>query len=221
MLIRTGWGGQLSGSVGGVTASHNRYGQYLRNRSVPVNPNTALQQEVRSSFGASAIAWKGLTQEVRDNWQAYATATPTLNRLGETITLSAFAWFVAVTSFRLQIGLGVPNFAPVTPGLATLGTDRNFSVLAGALSFAATAGTVTGFGLVLYSPLVSAGASSFSGPYSRFGIGTLLPSGMAAVVQTGFRFGVPTVGESRFFSIRGSGLTNKLSDVHSQKLEWA
>ena len=39
-IMKTTIVGPLSGSFGGLTASHNRGGQYLRQRSTPTNPNS-------------------------------------------------------------------------------------------------------------------------------------------------------------------------------------
>ena len=41
---------QASGSVGGLTYSHNRSGMYTRARSTPTDPASTLQLERRSNF---------------------------------------------------------------------------------------------------------------------------------------------------------------------------
>ena len=112
MLIRMGMGTQLSGSVGGVVASHNKGGAYLRGRSVPTNPNSARQQTVRSAFAASAIGWAGLTVEQREAWEGYAALTAVTNRIGESITVSGFNMYVRANSFRGGAGAAVVAAAP-------------------------------------------------------------------------------------------------------------
>jgi len=116
LLIRMGMGGQLSGSVGGVVASRNAGGAYLRNRTVPVNPNSLRQQQSRLGFAASAIAWRALTAAQRAGWDSYAVATPVLNRLGENITISGLAMYVRTNAFRENTVLGQLPDAPPSPG---------------------------------------------------------------------------------------------------------
>ena len=56
-LIRYAEGQQRSGSIGASVYSHNRYGAYIRARSVPVNPNTDRQVAIRNAIRALTIAW--------------------------------------------------------------------------------------------------------------------------------------------------------------------
>lgn len=95
-LIKTGGGvAQISGSIGGTTFSRNRYGAIARNRSLPVNPNTALQQKVRSVVGNLAQEWfNSLTSAQRSAWDTYAANVSVLNRLGDTINLTGFNMYV-------------------------------------------------------------------------------------------------------------------------------
>ena len=50
MLFKPTIVASLSGSLGGITASHNRFGAYLRERVIPVNPGTQPQVIVRNAF---------------------------------------------------------------------------------------------------------------------------------------------------------------------------
>lgn len=103
MKIAGGLMGAASGSLAGVTASHNRGGQYLRNRTIPVNPNTARQQVTRSAFGGLVQAWSNeLTDVQRAGWREYAANVPVTDTLGNTITLTGQQWFVANNTPRLQ-----------------------------------------------------------------------------------------------------------------------
>jgi hypothetical protein len=62
------------GKIGGHVASKNRSGAYLRTKVTPVNGRTSYQQNVRNIFGSLAQAWRGLTQEQRDSWNAAVAA---------------------------------------------------------------------------------------------------------------------------------------------------
>lgn len=75
-------GADYSGSLGGVTASRNRYGSYFRRKASPVNPNSARQQAVRSYFATGAVGWSMLTAPQRAAWDDYAANTPFVDSLG-------------------------------------------------------------------------------------------------------------------------------------------
>lgn len=217
MLIRTGFGGQLSGSVGGVVASHNAGGAYLRNRSVPTNPNSLRQQLVRSSVTTAAGLWQGLTLAQRSAWTAYAVGTPVTNRLGESITLSGWNMFARAVAFFVSTdSLGtLPTVAPVTPGLANLAID-GVSVLSAASGITVDCpGTLCDdSGLISIGPSLSAGQAFFKGPYTAW----LTVADFSAIDATPTagnqavnRYGIPVAGERRPIRIRASDSTGKLS----------
>lgn len=70
MKFKSAFVGDLSGSVGGLTASRARGGiDYFRFRTTPVNPNTARQITVRSALSLLSQLWsEGLTQTQRNSW---------------------------------------------------------------------------------------------------------------------------------------------------------
>lgn len=219
MLIRMGMGGQLSGSVGGVVASRNRYGAYLRNRTVPTNPNTVRQQAARAAFGIAAVSWAGLTAAQRGLWQSYATETPLLNRLGESITLSANAMFVRTNAFRLNAGAGLLLDAPLTPGLSSLGSFLAAAASeASGVAFITSGADAVGPGIVLYSPIVSPGVQSFGGPFSRSVAVNYIASGFAPTPTTGTRYGPLVEGQIRYFRFQASDAEGKLSNIITSRV---
>lgn len=69
--------GEISGSIGAITFSHNRGGAYMRLRSIPVNPNTAAQSFIRTLQADLSNDWvTGLTQAQRDGWNLYDENLP-------------------------------------------------------------------------------------------------------------------------------------------------
>jgi hypothetical protein len=217
MLIRTGFGGQLSGSVGGVVASHNKGGQYLRNRSLPTNPNSAAQTRARDAFAAAAIAWRSLTVAVREGWEAYAAGTPVVNRLGESITVSGFNMFVRTAAFFTGAGFpsAIPAAAPISPGLADLGSNLQVALATGtgAVMFGVTA-TLTGPGIIQIGYPVSPGISFYGGPYTAFRIAEETNEflTLAAGTEAVNRYGVPVAGERRPVRVRGSDGAGRLTE---------
>lgn len=107
-----------SGSIGGVTYSRNRGGQYTRTRSIPVNPNTESQGIARENMATAVATWTNtLTDAQRQAWATYAQATPTVNRLGNQLILSGQQMFIRSATARLCAGLAVLANAPVEAGL--------------------------------------------------------------------------------------------------------
>src|SRR3989304_3510336 len=83
-LIRGAFGGgQIKGSIAGVTFQQGPYGTVIRNRTVPVNPNSTFQVLIRSAFDNISTRWVTfLTNSQRDAWNAYAAQTPLPDRFG-------------------------------------------------------------------------------------------------------------------------------------------
>jgi hypothetical protein len=112
-----------SGSVGGLTFTHNRYSPLVcRSRVVPCDPNTCIQNNARRVFNNGGTHWRTLTQEQQASWNDYANGTPWLGPLGDTIYLTGQAFYIATMGVVMQ---HTPNkvltafdTAPPIPGLA-------------------------------------------------------------------------------------------------------
>lgn len=104
--------GQLSGSEGSNTASHNRYGSYFRNRTIPVNPRTPAQTLVRDALTSFSQNWRNLSASAQTAWQQIADLVPIQNKQGQTITLSGQAFYVRFNLQRRSVGLARLDVAP-------------------------------------------------------------------------------------------------------------
>lgn len=132
-LIRYGGGiVQASGSIAGNTFARNRFGNYARSRTTPVNPKSSRQSAARATVMMLAEAWREspMTQAIRDAWETYADAIAMNNRLGETIHLSGFNHFIRSNAAALAAGLSIVTAAPTTlalplgdPTLAATGSE--------------------------------------------------------------------------------------------------
>ena len=106
-------GTQKSGKQGGVVFSHNRAGPYVRNRAIPVNPNTDRQASVRNAVRNLAIFWSTqLTQVLRDGWDVYAANVTWTNRLGQAIKLTGMNHFVRCNTQKVVSGIDRIDQAP-------------------------------------------------------------------------------------------------------------
>ena len=112
----------VSGSVGGVTFSHNKGGMYMRNRSIPTNPSTLPQQNARARLATVSQAWQALTQGERDSWDEYAVQNPATNALGNSILLSGHQIHNRLNTRLLEAAAAVITAPPVIsahPALTT------------------------------------------------------------------------------------------------------
>jgi len=104
-----------SGSVGGLTYSHNKGGQYTRARKIPTNPNSAFQQVIRSLVSQISDAWANtLTSAQRTAWNTYAANVSMLDRLGQSMKLSGLNHYIRSNVPRVQAGLARIDAGPST-----------------------------------------------------------------------------------------------------------
>lgn len=121
-----------SGSLGGTTFSHNRFGAYTRKRAIPTDPNTDRQQTVKANFGYLSSLWNlTLTEEQRARWAEYAANVPRIDTLGQTHYLTALQWFVGCNTLRLQDGSAVLTTAPTTFNRGELAGLTGFPISSG------------------------------------------------------------------------------------------
>lgn len=122
---------QISGSIAGTVFARNRYGNYTRPRTKPVNPNSSLQAGVRASLSFLAELWhSGLDAAQRTAWATYAAAVAMKNRLGETIYLTGFNHFVRSNVILKDHDLTVVEDGPTE--LALPEKDPTFAIAASA-----------------------------------------------------------------------------------------
>ena len=93
-----------SGSYQGVTSSRNRFGQYVRTRATPVNPNSAAQASARSRLSQNSIAWRALTDAQRAGWESLGSQMNRTDSLGQGYTLNGFAAYCSVNNYKLAAG---------------------------------------------------------------------------------------------------------------------
>jgi len=194
----------MSGSIAGITASHNAGGQYFRSRSIPVNPTTARQSAVRGAMSTLAVRWATvLTQLQRDAWEVYALAIPSSNALGDAHQLTGLNWYVACNTPRIQAGIILPtvyidnaptiftraDLTPPTIVSATAATE----ILSMAFANTDVWATAVGGALLVYCGLpTSAAVQGYKGPYRYSGkiAGAVVPPTSPLPITSAHPFGV-------------------------------
>lgn len=94
---------EIRGSIGGTVFARNRGGQYIRSRSVPINPASTRQVVVRQRLATLSEAWTNtLTQAQRDAWDLYADNVQLPNRLGELRSVTGLNMYVRGNALLLD-----------------------------------------------------------------------------------------------------------------------
>lgn len=137
--------GRLSRSAGSTTASHNRFGAYLRNRVIPTNPQSSFQTQARTVFANFAQNWRDLTDAEQLSWVTLGQSMERTDSLGITYSLTGIQAYISVNRNLETIGATAVAFAP-----AFTGPDQ-------ALVVAATASAAGGTLAVTFSPSETAG----------------------------------------------------------------
>lgn len=104
--------GRLSRSAGATTASHNRFGAYLRNRVMPTNPATAAQMAIRTNLTTLSQTWRTLTGAQRAGWASLGAMIIRTDSLGQTYDLTGFQAYLLVNRNLLTYGGTTVSDAP-------------------------------------------------------------------------------------------------------------
>ena len=114
-LVKYGGGiVQMSGSIAGNTFARNRFGNYVRSRTKPVNPKTDRQTAVRAALATLSVKWaQTLTDAQRIAWNLYGSSVAMKNRLGETVFLTGFNHYIRSNSWLASLGAPTIDDGPV------------------------------------------------------------------------------------------------------------
>jgi hypothetical protein len=93
-----------SGKIGGHVVSKNRGGAYLRTKVTPSNPQTSSQSNVRNIFTSLSQAWKGLTEDQRNAWNAAVSNFQRTDIFGDLKSPSGINLFQRLNNNLTQIG---------------------------------------------------------------------------------------------------------------------
>jgi len=195
-----------SGSLAGQTASHNRFGQYMRTRAIPVNPNSVQQGVVRARFALAASVWRTLTDAQRAGWGSLGSVMQRTDSLGQAYNLTGEQAFVSVNAVQASAGNAQLTDAPAhfTPGALLTAV---VTLTAAAFSIAYTTTPLAG-GARLFT---FASPQRSAGRYQETDFRLLAVSAAAAASPANVyaayvaRFGVPVVGNKVFLSLQVYG----------------
>lgn len=191
-----------SGSYQGLTSSRNRFGQYVRTRATPVNPNTTFQGTVRARQSNNAAAWRALTDTQREGWDSLGLSMSRTDSLGQSYTLTGFQAYCSVNNNKLAAGDAIVSAAPALTDPGTILT-ATLTLTNAAFSIAYTA-TPLGTGVRLFafaSPQRSAGRN-FENDYRLIQVSAAAAASPLNVFSAySARLGTPVTGNKVFVSL--------------------
>jgi hypothetical protein len=191
-----------SGSKEGITASRNRFGQYVRTRAIPVNPTSFAQGAVRARMAGNSAAWRLLSANQRAGWNDLGLMMTRTDSLGQSYTLQGNQAYASINNNILAAGGTVVADAPAMATPVALSTVA-ITLTAAAFSVAYT---VTPLPALTYlfafaSPQRSAGRN-FEGDFRLILVSAAAgASPLALTTAYTAKFGVPVVGNKIFLSL--------------------
>jgi hypothetical protein len=191
-----------SGSYQGLTASRNRFGQYMRTRAIPVNPNSTAQSQARARLSQMAEVWDTLTDVARAGWSSLGQSMTRTDSLGQGYSLTGLQAYVSVNSLNLAAGNARVDAAPALTTPAAL-TTTTITLTNAAFSIAYTT-TPLGAGARLFayaSPQRSAGRS-FESDYRLIAVSAAAAASPANIFTAySARLGTPVTGNKIFIRL--------------------
>ena len=208
---------QVSGSVGGATFAHNQGGLYMRSRTVPTNPRSTQQVQVRTALGGLSNQWVNtLSAAQRTAWQVYSTNVKYIGPLGDSRSIGALANYNRSNVPRVQVGLPIVSNAPtnyttggfVQPTVtATASTSRLTVSFTGSDSWVSAAGSGM---LVFVSRPQNQSINFFKGPYRLAGAITGTATGVASPATLALPFAT-SAGQKLFYRVQVSQADGRYS----------
>ena len=117
---------QISGSIAGTVHARNRFGNYIRPRTKPVNKHTERQEAIRTILSVMTEYWNSsMNDGERELWNVYAAGVSWLNRIGETVHVTGFNMFCRTNAVVITCGGALSKVAPTILSLPTKDTTMH------------------------------------------------------------------------------------------------
>jgi len=192
-----------SGSFAGFTHSHNRAGQYRRNRRAPVQPlGTGRRAFIRAALTSASQGWSGLTDLQRASWSSFADDHPLTDGLGQSFKLMGQQMYVRVGVNLLNSSASLPTDPPSDLDAGTLsGVVLTATAGTPALSLAYAVSPTTGKLLFAWSPPMSAGRSFNGRWWQSDALAASTASPLDALSKYTSEFGTLIAGQKLFCKV--------------------
>lgn len=199
-----------SGSSADTTASHNRAGQYLRNRRTPVTPTRTPKQGIlRGRFADASAAWQSLDSTLQNAWTSFAHNYPTVDALGQSVVLTGQQYFIGIQTSRLNAGQDMNFNVPTNTSIPSIDTPVLDIASDGTITVSVASIAPGDFVIVGCSKVLSNGVN-FNQSFSQFAVldSTQLSVDITDVYEA--QYGHAVGGRkifARFKCVNSSGMT--------------
>lgn len=109
------------GKVRGLVASHNKGGTYFRGKTIPTNPRSSGQVAARNRVSSLIARFRTtVSSSNQAGWATFALNVNVIDKLGNSILLTASNWYVKANAQRMVGSLAIVDIPPTTFALSTL-----------------------------------------------------------------------------------------------------
>lgn len=153
------WMSDIRGKQNGSVFSKNRFGNYLRTKTTPINRNTSAQQGVRFNFATLSSGWRGLTAIQRAGWRMAVDGFKKINSLADSVSLTGAQLYISLNRNLTSVQVATISTAPAPVSidqLTTLGLVAETTTNTIKVSFSGENYTDQNYTLEV-SPVLSAG----------------------------------------------------------------
>ena len=193
----------MRNKLNGTVFSKNRYGAYTRTKVTPVNPQTTFQTSVRTNFGTTSAAWRGITQAQRNAWIAQAQFFPIIDIFGNSKVLSGQALYQQLNRNLFTAGQSAISAPPSPAAIPTFFAVSVASSVAGADIITVNVATVPAGHtcIVAVTPGLTPGIQFAKNRFRVLGTFTATASAITITTAYRARFGTPVAGNKLFVRV--------------------
>lgn len=185
---------EMRNKLNGSVASKNRYGNYFRNKTTPVNPQSSFQQNQRARLSSVSQAWGGLTDAQRQSFATLAQNHPFRDIFGDTMTYDGKAMFSKVNLNLLTAGQAMILSALPFVEVPFVAVDSVASTVATGTVISLSVQTApVGFTVIVEAtPPLPATINFVKNRYRSLGAQTVVTGDIDLQSDYATRFGAPT-----------------------------
>lgn len=198
---------KLNGSV----LSKNRAGNYIRNKTTPVNPQTASQQANRQLLGSFSSMWGGLTEGQRASWRGAVASFPYTDIFGDRKELDGKSLMIKLNMNLANAKQPPIQTAPASVAIPVMAISSADVTDDGTVGFSTNLVTIpAGFSLLVYAtPLVGGGVYFVKNKYRLLGEFTATANFVDITNAYAAKFGAPGTSDlGKAVSIRCALVSN-------------
>ena len=165
------------GKLGGQVYARNRSGAYVRNKVTPNNPQTLYQSLQRAVLATFSEAWRGLTQQQREAWNAAGESFPTTNQFGDQVIPTGKNLFTRLNNNLTDINQSTLTNPPL-PAPIVEPEDLELSIAAGTPAMALDFNGDSAMGYKVFAtPPLSPGVGFFKNKFKMIDTLPIPPAG--------------------------------------------